>query len=434
MIQGLCEVNPAATVMSIDGISAYDQISRAAMLDGLYSRCGGKAIPFVRMFYSSPSVYIWEDAEGVEHSILQGEGGEQGDPLMPLLYSLGQHTALEVTQEEHTREECLLAYFDDIYVVSPVPDRVSQVYATLQRNLFSHARIRINGGKTQVWNCSGIRPSGCDVLERIAQADDPEARVWRGAGETDLPPGRQGVVVLGTPLGDPAFIQAYLEKKVEEQRTLLARIPLVPDLQSAWLILLHCAAAKANYLLRVVEPQSVAAYARAHDEGIWSCLCALLDISPIQEDSVRSCGNLPLVLGGLGLRSAARISVGAYWASWADCLPMVFARHPGVAHCFVEQLDGHPSTPFLSAAAASVRTLRGTMGFDPPTWQSLCEGARPEVLEPDDFEPGLERGGWQHEASSRVERQFREEVLFEQMTPQARAWCGLRVGLEEAWL
>ena len=100
--------------MSIDGISAFDQISRAAMLDGLFSRCGGKAIPFVRMFYSSPSVYIWEDVEGVEHSILQGEGGEQGDPLMPLLYSLGQHSALEVTQEELAEQECLLAYHDDI--------------------------------------------------------------------------------------------------------------------------------------------------------------------------------------------------------------------------------------------------------------------------------------------------------------------------------
>ena len=35
--------------------------------------------------------------------------------------------------------------------------------------------------------------------------------------------------------------------------------------------------------------------------------------------------------------------------------------------------------------------------------------------------PGIERGGWQHEASSRVERQFREEVLFERMTPRDRA-------------
>ena len=58
VIQGLCEVNPEATVMSIDGISAFDQISKAAMLDGLFSRCGRKAIPSVRLFHISPSVYI----------------------------------------------------------------------------------------------------------------------------------------------------------------------------------------------------------------------------------------------------------------------------------------------------------------------------------------------------------------------------------------
>ena len=32
--------------MSIDGISVYDQISSAAMLDGLYTHCGGETIPF----------------------------------------------------------------------------------------------------------------------------------------------------------------------------------------------------------------------------------------------------------------------------------------------------------------------------------------------------------------------------------------------------
>ena len=51
------------------------------------------------------------------------------------------------------------------------------------------------------------------------------ARVWRGSGETDLPPSQQGIVVLGTPLGDLVFIQAHLVKKAAEQRTLLERIP-----------------------------------------------------------------------------------------------------------------------------------------------------------------------------------------------------------------
>ena len=73
---------------------------------------------------------------------------------------------------------------------------------------------------------------------------------------------------------------------------------------------------------------------------------------------------------------------------------MMFARHPEVAFRLVRQLEGHPDSPFLSAAASSARVLSGTMGFDPPSWQALGEGVRPRMLEPDEFEPGLERGGW----------------------------------------
>ena len=50
------------------------------------------------MFYGSPSEYFWEDDFGETHSIPQGEGGEQGDAMMPLLYSVGQHEALQVAQ------------------------------------------------------------------------------------------------------------------------------------------------------------------------------------------------------------------------------------------------------------------------------------------------------------------------------------------------
>ena len=41
------------------------------------------------MFYGTPSVYLWEDSDGVVHSIPQEAGGEQGDTMMPLLFSVG---------------------------------------------------------------------------------------------------------------------------------------------------------------------------------------------------------------------------------------------------------------------------------------------------------------------------------------------------------
>ena len=92
VFQGPCEQNPQATVISIDGLGAFDQISRAAMLDGLLNvaHCGavlpfvrncGAVLPFVRNFYGAPSSYLWGDRAGTVHTTRQGEGGEQGDAL-----------------------------------------------------------------------------------------------------------------------------------------------------------------------------------------------------------------------------------------------------------------------------------------------------------------------------------------------------------------
>ena len=38
---------------------------------------------------------LWTDEDGQTHAIHQGEGGEQGDALMPALFCLGLHDALQ---------------------------------------------------------------------------------------------------------------------------------------------------------------------------------------------------------------------------------------------------------------------------------------------------------------------------------------------------
>ena len=78
-------------------------------------------------------------------------------------------------------------------------------------------------------------------------------------------------------------------------------------------------------------------------------------------------------LGGLGLRSALRTRVAAFWASWSDCLSMIRARHPIVA-------------------AELVRQLQGVVGFEPPTWREMAAGTRAPERDPEDFEPGWVRG------------------------------------------
>ena len=62
-----------ATIVSVDGIGAYDTISRLRMPSW------DRILPFLEQFYSSLSTYVWEDDMGTQHEVTQGKGAEQGE-------------------------------------------------------------------------------------------------------------------------------------------------------------------------------------------------------------------------------------------------------------------------------------------------------------------------------------------------------------------
>ena len=132
-VQALTEADPSNTILSVDGVGAFDLVS-GAMMSGLLRMDGGGAVlPFVRQFYGRPSSYLWDDEDGQVHEIVQGEDGEQGDPLMPALFALGQHAALVAVQDTLLPSEKLFAFLDDIYAVVKL-ERVAEVHASLERD------------------------------------------------------------------------------------------------------------------------------------------------------------------------------------------------------------------------------------------------------------------------------------------------------------
>ena len=200
MVQALTSMDDRATILSVDGVGAYDSISRNAMFQGVADMVDGeKIIPFIRQFYDSPSQFLWEDDMGEVRKVIQGEGGEQGDPLMPLLFSLGQHRALVSIQAQLKEGERLFAFLDDIYVVC-APERVGEVYLVLEQQLREKPGINIHQGKTKLWNKAGVKPAMSDVLTQAAQAQKPEAIVWRGNWSLPQGPARsQGSGSPGRP-------------------------------------------------------------------------------------------------------------------------------------------------------------------------------------------------------------------------------------------
>ena len=155
---------------------------------------------------------------GQQHLVEQGEGGKQGDPLMPMLFCLGIHDVLERVSTQLRDGEHLFAFLDDVYAIAE-PDRIRVIYDLLAEALHEVAGIRLNGGKTRTWNRGGVCPPDMAVLG---------ADVWSPAG----------VKVLGTPVGNDAFVQQHVEERLADEKRLWGAIPEVPDLQCAWQLLL----------------------------------------------------------------------------------------------------------------------------------------------------------------------------------------------------
>ena len=143
------EQRPDAVLVSLDGRSAYDSMSRAAFLAGLRS-CAPELLPFVRLFYGGQSSYCWWDAEGRCRDVAQGEGCEQGDPLAPALFALGQHSALCSAASALHPAETLVAFLDDLYVVT-TRGRAHECRDTVVGAVERDCGIASNIGKTRVY-------------------------------------------------------------------------------------------------------------------------------------------------------------------------------------------------------------------------------------------------------------------------------------------
>ena len=283
-LQALTDLSDRVTVLSIDGIGAFDLISRGAMLEGIRSVLGGDSVlPFVLQFYDNSSSYLWET-----HEIRQGEGGEQGDPLLPMLYALGQHRALLAVQSQLFLNERLMGFSGRCVCVSE-PERTCELHNILRQDLWDHSRIQVHAGKTQIWNRGGHVPTDHDVMLAAVRIEDPEAQIW--FGDLQAPVELRGIRVFGTPLGTAEFVQAQLQATVESHEFLLSRIPLVPDLQSAFLLLFESNILFASLQSIILQQASLASVIRRCGSGsstsLASCLTRPVDHS---RTSQKHCG------------------------------------------------------------------------------------------------------------------------------------------------
>ena len=158
---------------------------------------------------------MWEDAEG-EHVIPQGRRrrartpNDAFDAFIGPAFCFGSHSG---------RAQRMQWFAPSLKIfMSSLQTHIAMAH--LHNIATALALERASGSTVErpKWNRAGIRPRGCEALERIAQLSDL-MRVAKRRGHRCAHRSRDHC-----PLGDAAFIQAHLEVKVTEQRTLLDRI------------------------------------------------------------------------------------------------------------------------------------------------------------------------------------------------------------------
>ena len=120
------------------------------------------------------------------------------------------------------------------------------------------------------------------------------------------------------------------------------------------------------------------------------------------------------------MRSALRTAPAAYWASWADTLPMVRARNPDLARSMLERLEGSAeATECVTAAVEAQRRVKAA-GYDQcPEWRAVWDGQRPEQTT--EAEPGEWKHGWQYFAATHLEKQFRDGAVMTRRASSSNA-------------
>ena len=290
-------------------------------------------LPFVRSAHSRPSMAQWRQ-------IRQSEGGEQGDPLMPLLFCLAMHDVFV--------KVCALS----------TPEQSRDLYDLLDQKLHDVAGIRLHTGKTSTWNRAGAVP------ERMAELGPS---VWS--------PG--GLKILGTPLGTPEFHSIATRERLEEETLLWRAIPWVPDLQCSWQLLVQCAGPRCHHFLRCVPPELSKTCAEEHDRGMMEVMGTLLEGLPgdlQQQHEAAQLATLPMRMRGLGLRPGQQFPHDpgpSSWDRWYGC-PPIGVQGTSWLLGFSSGLVHHP-TQSQSLVAAWLATQRVFISRTPlQGGRSLC--------------------------------------------------------------
>jgi hypothetical protein len=275
----------------------------------------------------------------------------------------------------------IIAFLDDVSIRAPykVVCRILRV----AKDIFAKYGLTLNPAKCVIFETLEAREHIDRLLAARASQGSPRPRYQLGPdgpGAQELAPTKEeGYVLLGTPVGSPAYVRAHLRKTIDELRPDAKALKLLAQTEGglikALTILRSCFAHKCRHLARTVPPDLMSEIGLEYDELIADTILAKDGILGEGEDSLDHLVD-PTYLelsrqrifrsvfkGGLSIRSTAIAARPAYTAGVLRALPLVadIASRSGVWRALLP-LTPDASDDAITRLVLSTQCLQQALG------------------------------------------------------------------------
>ena len=236
----------------------------------------------------------------------------QGDPLATLFFCMGINKALIDTGAAMHQDDFIFAYVDDIPIVTSSDSLVPTL--TQLTNHLQSVGLAVNTAKCQIHPHSTNAAIPPNVPSNIKIVNE-------------------GIVILGTPIGNQNFESSFALDKANHTNTLLNAVATLNSRQQQLLLLRLCVHPRLDHLLRTVSRDSLMPAITKHQEAVQHFLINILSTSydlPMHHIPTETLTqiSLPLSMGGLGIRDTAALAQPIHLASFQESVGLLHTRLP----------------------------------------------------------------------------------------------------------
>jgi hypothetical protein len=216
--------------------------------------------PFLGYFnamHSTASNNRYRDPRGHTHHVKDTTGGQQGDGLEMMRYSLSQHPIMGRVFARH-RNARGVGFADDLNIYASLKTALKVVVEMRQR-LGEDAKLSFNMTKVKIYILGVTRERARElVLHHIEQ--DPSLESLRELYEQDLAKPELDIITVtglkcvGVPLGTPEFVNAFVRSKADAIEQDVQNLRIVQDPKIHYDLLRFCQHTRLAFLARNVPP------------------------------------------------------------------------------------------------------------------------------------------------------------------------------------